>query len=153
VSPLACLKLGAGAAILALLIWAGLAVNGWRNDSLALANAEARTAEIAQQARDAMATLAEAHKDALDASQGLQNELQTLRDNRKPAPVVRLCREPRVPTGPAKGAGAPGRDGSGPAAGELPQTLGPDIGGDLYGLADDADEVAARLRACQALLK
>ena len=40
-------------------------------------------------------------------------------------------------------------DGTGPAAGVVSGPSGQDIGQDLYQLARDADEVAARLRALQ----
>lgn len=143
-------RIGLAALVLLVLGWVGFVVNGWHKDSLALSAAEARTEQIQREAAQTIATLKAAQEAAQKASQGLQDELQKLRHARKPAPVVRLCKPAPVPS-PGEGRG--GRDGAGPGTGELPATPGRDIGGDLYGLADDADEVAARLRACQALLK
>jgi type II secretory pathway pseudopilin PulG len=127
-----------GIAVLVLGIAAGLAykVNSWRQDALELGAV-----------RQEMAALKAAQAASQKASQGLQDELQNLRNTRKPAPAIRLCK----PAKPVPEAGT-GRDDSAPGTGELPQEAGPDIGTDLYGLADEADELAARLRACQALL-
>ena len=112
-------------------------VHSWRSDALQLGAV-----------RQEMESLKAAQEASHKASMELQDELQDLRTSRKPAPVVRMCK----PAKQVPSAGA-GRDGSTPGAGELPQEAGPDIGTDLYALADDADELAARLRACQALLK
>jgi hypothetical protein len=136
-TPLAYLRLGAYAAIaivIGLCLWR---VHAWREGYL----------EVGQ-VRQEMEALKASQAASQAASKGLQDELQTLRDTRKSAPSVRVCK----PAKPVPEAGA-GRDGAAPGAGELPQTPGPDIGSDLYGLADEADELAARLRACQALLK
>lgn len=71
-------------------------------------------------------------------------ELAGLRN--RPARVVRLC----PGSGNVQGARPTGTaDGTGTAAGELPGQAGRDIGPDLYQLAREADEVAARLRALQ----
>jgi hypothetical protein len=128
-----------GIAVLILGIAAGLAykVNSWRQDALELGAV-----------RQEMVELKAAQEASHKASEGYQNELKDLRAARKPSRDVRLCK----PAKPVPEAGA-GRDGSTPGAGELPQEAGRDIGGDLYGLADEADELAARLRACQALLR
>lgn len=136
--PLFWLKVG-GIAVVAIIIgWVGLTVNGWRQDSTKLV-------AVRQELSDVKAAQAASHK----ASEDLQGELQTLRDAaRKPSPVVRMCK----PAKPVPEAGTE-RDGAAPGTGELPQEAGPDIGKDLYDLADDADELAARLRACQALLR
>jgi hypothetical protein len=126
-------------AVLVLGICAAFAykVHGWHQDALQLAAV-----------RQEMSALKAAQAASQKASEGLQDELQNLRNARKPAPAVRVCK-------PAKSvpqAGG-GRDGSAPGAGQLPQEAGENIGPDLYGLADDADELAARLRACQELLR
>jgi hypothetical protein len=128
-----------GIAVLVLGICAAFAykVHGWRQDALQLGAV-----------RQEMVALKAAQAASQKASEGLQDELQNLRNTRKPAPAVRLCK----PAKPVPPTGA-GRDGTAPGAGELPQEAGPDIGADLYGLADEADELAARLRACQALLQ
>jgi hypothetical protein len=136
-TPLAYIKLGISALAVLLLVWGGLIVRGWHQDSLRVKAVETE-----------LQSLKSAQEASQKASQGLQDELTKLRNSRKPAPAVRLCRgTQQVPQ-----AGA-GRDGATPGAGELPQAAGRDIGPDLYGLADEADELAARLRACQALLK
>jgi hypothetical protein len=135
--PIFWLKCGAILAVFAVLSFAAYKVNSWRQDALQLGAV-----------RQEMVELKAAQAASQKASQGLQDELQNLRNTRKPAPPVRLCK----PAKPVPEAGT-GRDGSAPGAGELPQEAGRDIGGDLYGLADEADELAARLRACQDLLK
>lgn len=150
-TPLAYLRLGGYALLAVALIACGLTVRSWHQKALRVDAAEARIEQIAREAKGAMAALAEAHRKALDASRGYQDELRTLRANRGKSRVVRLCND--VPANPPEDGGAGRRDGASPGAGELPQAAGPDIGPDLYGLADDADEVAARLRACQALLR
>ena len=134
--PLTYIRLGIAAFVILLLVSGGLVVRGWHQDSLALdgARQELQSLKASQEASHA-------------ASKGLQDEIEKLRTARKPAPVIRLHRCPdKVP-----GAGA-GRDGSTTGAGELPQEAGLDTG-PIYDLADEADELAARLRACQALLK
>jgi hypothetical protein len=137
INPFGYLRIAAIVAVVAALSFAAYKVNSWRQDALELGAV-----------RQEMVELKAAQAASQEASQGLQDELQNLRNTRKPAPVVRMCK----PAKPVPEAGA-GRDGSTPGAGELPQEAGRDIGGDLYGLADEADELAARLRACQELLK
>jgi hypothetical protein len=137
ISPLLYIKLGIAVLVLGICAAFAYKVNSWRQDALELGAV-----------RQEMVELKAAQAASQEASQGLQDELQNLRNTRKPAPVVRMCK----PAKPVPEAGA-GRDGSTPGAGELPQEAGRDIGGDLYGLADEADELAARLRACQELLK
>jgi hypothetical protein len=137
INPFGYLRIAAIVAVVSALSFAAYKVNSWRQDALQLGAV-----------RQEMVELKAAQEASQAASQGLQDELQNLRNTRKPAPVVRMCK----PAKPVPEAGA-GRDGSTPGAGELPQEAGRDIGGDLYGLADEADELAARLRACQDLLK
>jgi hypothetical protein len=136
-NPIETIKLIAAALVTAALIACGVIVHGWHRDAQALEGVRTELAAVKAQ-----------QEASQKASEGYQRELQDLRTARKPSPVVRVCREPV----PAAGSGG-GRDGATPGSGELPQTAGPDIGPDLYGLADEADELAARLRACQALLK
>jgi len=131
------IKLGIAVLVLGICAVFAYKVHSWHADALQL-----------ESVRQDMAALVASQKASQAASQGLQNELQTLRNARKPAPSVRVCRNPN----PVPQSGS-GRDGPTPGAGSVPQEAGPDIGSDLYGLADDADELAARLRACQALLK
>lgn len=81
------------------------------------------------------------------AVESYEAELAALRARNVPAGPVRLCRERdpgRVPGGPTSG---PADGGS--AGRELPIEAGKDIAVELYRLADDADEVSARLRALQ----
>ncbi len=134
--PLFWLKAGGIAALVAVLAFAGIRITGWHRDSLALGAV-----------RQEMAQLKAAQEASHKASEGLQHELQELRSARKPAPSVRLCKQPQsVPEG------GTGRDGS-TLDGDLPPEVGENIGPDLYGLADEADELAARLRACQSLVR
>jgi hypothetical protein len=73
-----------------------------------------------------------------------EQELASVRN--RPARVVRLCPNP----GDVQGSRPAGTaDGTGPGAGQLSGSAGRDIGPDLYQLAREADEVAARLRALQ----
>jgi hypothetical protein len=77
---------------------------------------------------------------------GYEAELAAIRA--RPARVVRLCPETRA--GGMRGTGpAAAPDGTGPAAGELHGQAGGDLGPEIYRLARDADEVAARLRGLQ----
>ena len=81
------------------------------------------------------------------AVESYEAELAALRARNVPAGPVRLCRERdpgRVPGGPTSGPA----DG-GTAGRELPVEVGHDIAVELYRLADEADEVSARLRALQ----
>jgi len=81
------------------------------------------------------------------AVESYEAELAALRARNVPAGPVRLCRERdpgRVPGGPTSG---PADGGS--AGRELPIEAGKDIAVELYRLADEADEVSARLRALQ----
>jgi hypothetical protein len=74
---------------------------------------------------------------------GYEAELAALR-GRKPR-VVRVC-----DGGGVSLPGTPGSaDGTGPTPGVVSGQTGRDIGPDLYGLAREADEVSARLRAIQ----
>ena len=95
----------------------------------------------------------EARQAALEAAQAetttkvvatYESELAAVRN--RPARVVRVCSDP----GNVQGARPTGAsDGTGPAAGVVSGPAGRDLGPDLYQLAREADEVAARLRALQ----
>lgn len=129
----------------------GFVVSGWREDAKGRAAAEARTAEIARQAASAMDELAKRHREALAASQGLQDEISKLRlqrDAAPPAPVLRVCRPARVPAPGAEGRAPAGPDGAAAPAGQLSEETRFDTR-TLYDEADRADELAARLRALQ----
>jgi len=142
--------IGAGVAVAALVAF-GWRVNEWRQGYHGKAAAEARTAEIAKEASEAMVLLAERHRQALEASEKHQDELSTLRaarDAAPPAPVLRLCREPRVPAPSASGGSTPGPDAARASGGEFQEETRFDTR-PLYDEADRADELAARLRALQ----
>jgi hypothetical protein len=79
---------------------------------------------------------------------GYEDEIKSLRDRPVTVRTVRLCPDSRA--GGVSGSNpAAGTDGASPTAGELHGSAQPDIGPDLYQLARDADEIAARLRALQ----
>ena len=142
--------IGAVALVLAV-AWLGFVVSGWREDAKGRAAAEARTAEIARQAANAMDELAKRHREALRASQGLQDELSQLRSQRDaapPAPVLRVCRRAPVSAPGTEGRAPAGPDGAGAASGALQEETRFDTRA-LYDEADRADELAARLRSLQ----
>ena len=90
-------------------------------------------------------------------SKGVQDELKTLQDAATAAgavPVVRCVRYNR-PTAavPSGGAAGPVGDAAATGAGELPKEAGPDIGPDLYALADRADALVAACRGAQAYIR
>jgi hypothetical protein len=141
----------AGAAVLAL----GWRVHAWREAYTVdlPAAQEALQREIAcgegsECLKRSISAQAQAEAASAVIVKGYEDELESLRNRPVRTRTVRLCPEAtdgdvRVPpaSGPADGAGAP--------AGELHGAAGPDIGPDLYQLARDADELAARLRALQ----
>jgi hypothetical protein len=91
------------------------------------------------------------------ASKGYQDELKALRITAlaQPARVVRLCRPAGGSAGSAGTASQSGPDGAATGAGELSEATGsgveqgPDIGPELYAIADDADRIVAQCRALQ----
>lgn len=130
------------------IIWLGLLVKGWHDDAQKL--------PVVQGQFDVYRTATEtAAKVRKEVSGEYQSELSTLRaGQRQPAPAVRLCQSPvQADTGtPGGNHGASTTDrelsqGAGSGA-----QAGPDIGRDLYQLADRADEVTAQLRACQSFV-
>ena len=97
------------------------------------------------QAREEALRKAQAAKTA-EVIGDYERELADLRNRPIPVRTVRLCAgtgnvQGSRPTGAADGAGAP--------ASVVPEAPGRDIGPDLYQLAREADEVAARLRGLQ----
>jgi hypothetical protein len=97
---------------------------------------------------------------AQEASDAYQTDLAAIRAERDrlralPARAVRLCVEPD-PSGMLAGDGAGGSTAAATATAQLALAAGPDIGGGLYGLADDGDarelELGAQLRKLQALV-
>lgn len=143
--------IGYGVAVAAVLAL-GWRVHAWREAYKALPEVEAQlSAEVAcedgsQCASRQAALQAAAEAKSAEVVNGYEAELAALRARPVRVRTVRLCADP----GDVQGAGATGAaDGAGPGAGELHGAAGPDIGPDLYGLAREADEVAARLRALQ----
>lgn len=143
------LKLGAAVVVLGLLAWLGFIVNGWRQDAALVPVLEDRivqaNAQIASE-RQAVATVQL-------ASKGFQDELATLRSARAAAPArsVRLCVVPATAASAGPRTGEPGSDGATTGAGQLPPVAGPDIGADLYAIADRADDLVAQCRGLQNL--
>lgn len=136
------LQIGAAIAVLVVLVWVGLAVAHWKNEAAKVPGLKQEIATYEQQIKDYQADVAKANK----ASAGFQAELERLRAARTvvPARPVRVCRD--APAVPAGGTAEPGSD-EGPAqGGVLPQAPGPDIGPELYGDADLADELSAQIR-------
>ncbi len=79
---------------------------------------------------------------------GYQDEIESLRNRPVRTRTVRLC--PDAASGDLRDAAAPGgTDGTTPGTGVVLGQAGPDIGGRLYALAAEADEVTARCRALQ----
>lgn len=143
------LRIGLAILIAAGVAWGVSVVARWRADARALVEVRRDFDEYrrAQAARERIA-------------EGVRNELDNLKKTRANAParVVRLC----APAARVAGA-AGGNPGPGAAAGRVSPSDGPgdrsdaeapglepdDRGPELYGIADDADELAARLRGCQ----
>ena len=139
-------------ALVAVVALAGWRVSAWRAAYVALPGVQEALAleescEDGSKCYERQRALQEAAGHAtVVAVQSYEAELASLRT--RPARVVRLCSE--AGSGDVRGAGpAAGPDGTGPAAGIVHGQAGPDLGPDLYELAREADEVAARLRALQ----
>lgn len=86
-----------------------------------------------------------------NASNDYQTELESLKAARAFTPVrtVRLCVGPAIVSAPAGGSDAPDAEGLQEAPGQDPRA-GPDIGAELYALADEADNLAAQ---CEGLIR
>ena len=146
---------GLAALAVGLLAWR---IHAWRRAYQALPAArEALAASESARATERSQWAAESTRIAT-VSKGYLDELEKLRTARQsvPARAVRLCSSPaqaRSDT-PAPAATA-GVDVSPAASGELPAAAGsdhpagPDIGPDLYALADEADSVVASCRSLQ----
>lgn len=143
-----------GGVLIALLL---VVVKGWHDKALRLPAVEKqRDTAIAAKAKyetDLTRELARTRT----ISQGLQDELQTIRGaaRAQPAPVVRLCNRTVRRDLLADRAAGPGADEAAAAGGQLPETDGPgrDIGPELYAIADDADEIVASCRALQGYVR
>ena len=155
------LKLVAGGLVALCFAWIFFAVKGWHDDSEALpgvkrelADAQAETEQVRRDWSVESARLAK-------VTEGLANENETLRQQRAAVPVraVRLCRAAGEGTaGKANPAGTGRGDeaaaGSGALSPETGQGLaaGPDIGPQLYAIADEADDLLRRYRGAQAYI-
>ena len=136
---------------------AGVALMGWRvtawhgayealpgvREALAREEACADGSRCRERQRALEAAQAAKSKEVVD---GYERELADVRGRPVPVRTVRLCPDrgnvPGArPARPADGPGAPAAD--------VPEAPGRDLGPDLYQLARDADEIAARLRALQ----
>ncbi len=150
-NPLIYIRLAVAAVVIGLVLWLGIVVNGWRKDSLALEDAQAER----DQAIADLLLRTEQFRDVQEASNVYQRELADLRIAavRERIPVVRLCRA--VPKAAAVAPAERGPDEASPGAGPLPQAgeANRDIGPELFDLLDEADEVAAQLRALQNYIK
>jgi hypothetical protein len=135
--------LGYGVAA-ASLIWLFLVVKSWHDDAQQLPQVQKDFAVY----KTAIETGATVRKEVSDGYEGEISKLKADRDAAGPARVVRLCSpSPVVPSAPRGTSGDPDAT---PGAGALPQVAGPDVGQRLYADADEADEMSAKLRACQA---
>ena len=147
---MAAIKVGALVAVVVALGLFGWRVHAWHEGYKELA-AE-RACEPATECAKRAARFAEAQQKAAQAASqkaqeavtSYEQEIASLRA--RPARVVRLCPDSG---GVRDAAPAAGADGPSAGPGVVPTTAGRDIGADLYQLAKDADEVAARLRALQ----
>ena len=151
IPQLSAIKIGAVIVAVLAIMYVGWLVNGWRQDSHDKAAAEAARDAAVREAAQIAESLTEQIRASQEASEGYQNELATLRANRVPR-VVRLCSDPAAGV-PAPGSTPGGSDGPAPGPGSVPPSPGRDIGSGLYGVADTADELAARLRALQEWVK
>ena len=106
---------------------------------------EARGEAVAQAALRERDNAISALQASQAASEGYASELEELRNRPRPDPVIRVCPKPTVPV-PGTAAGT---DGPAPAAGDVPEEPGRDIGPALAREAERADRLAAQLRALQ----
>jgi hypothetical protein len=132
--------------LLALAVAGAVAVVGkWKHDA-GLLKVE-RAAHVAELKRVNGELATERHNAQLarESSNAYQQALEDLRGARAatPARVVRLCHATTELPGAAGGFAAPGEEAvPDPARSDL--EAGPDIGGPLYTLADEADECAVQ---------
>jgi len=137
-------------AIVAAVAFAGWRVSAWKASHEALpAVRDALEAEVECKAGSTCEARQRELQEAAQAKtievvNDYEAELAALRS--RPVRTVRVCPD----SGDMRHARAAGpADGAGPGSGVIPGAAGRDIGPDLYQLARDADEVAARLRALQ----
>ena len=132
----------------------GWRINEWRHAYKALPEAQAALAaevacEVPSQCATRVAALVERQKLVSETVvQGYEDELKSLRDRPIPVRTVRLCPDARAGGVPGAKPARP-TDGTRPADGMGDGGTGADLGPDLYRLAGQCDEVAARLRGLQ----
>lgn len=134
-------RIGLAAIGFGIAAWFGFQVGTWRANSHQLKAAKAQIESI--QAEHAIEL-----KAAQDAAYDYQKELDRIRRTpASPRPVVRMC---NVPPKPAAEEPTPApTDGATTPREVVPEPARPDIGPDLYALAQRCDEVSAELRALQ----
>lgn len=140
------------AAVAAALVWVGWHYGGKEAERdleaarLEWATAHLESIEALRAEQDEQREKSRAVEEQYEQS---KTELDDIRRN-LPARVVRLCRTAAdrgdVPAVPA-GSGV--HDGAAASDADVPGAAGPDIGGRLYGLADECDDTARRLKALQ----
>jgi hypothetical protein len=137
------------AALVFALLW--VTVSGWRDDSRALADSEARYAALERQTAETIATMQRHQEAAYRASEGYQNELQSLRGRPDRTRTVRVCNDPAAGRVPAAGPAAGGPHGPGETARLVPADVGQSVRDvDVTDLLLEADRCSAQLRALQA---
>jgi hypothetical protein len=143
---------------LACLLWIFLVLKGWHDDSQALPGVKVERDKAQAETARVRTDLAGEVTRLNSVNEGLIRENEVLRAQRAVLPVrsVRLCRpSPEARASAGDPAAASGDHASAAGAGVLPQEAGrglvqgPDIGADLYLVADEADDMLARYRALQ----
>lgn len=149
--PWRLIGLGAAVAAVGLMGWR---VSEWRQAYKALPGVEAaleaeKACEDGSNCAERVAAL-QAAQEAVSQQvvSSYEQELAGLRDRPLRTRTVRVC--PEAAAGDVRYPAAPdSTDGAGAPAGIVSGPPGRDIGPELYQLATDADQVAARLRALQ----
>lgn len=136
----------------ALVAFAGWRVSAWHAayEALPAAQEALEAEQLCQMGSKCFERQLELQEELDRASQqtidSLASELEAVRSRRPGVRAVRVC----AGSGNLQGAAAARAvDGAGAAAGQLSGSPGRDLAPELYELAKDADEVAARLRALQ----
>jgi hypothetical protein len=149
--PLLYLRLGAVIVAALAFAFAWVTVSGWRDDSRSLADSEARYAALERQTAETIATLQRQQEAAYQASEGYQNELETLRGRPGRTRTVRVCNDTGAggvsATSPATG----GPDAARETGGVVPADVGFSVRDvDVTDLLLEADRCSAQLRGLQA---
>jgi hypothetical protein len=148
------LKVGGIAAVVAVLGFGVAKYNYHHDRSVRLDAVEAQAKRDRQAYTDTLAAYETRQKAANAVLQTLEDANAKLRAAAiadGPAPKLRVCKQSPVPASPPKDGGTPGSDGPAERS-DVPRETELDTG-TIYQLMDEADQLAARLRACQSLLK